>query len=59
MQMQMQMQIRDTDAKFCKYAEAVKADEDKQARIRYSSYRYRYTVLRYALIELTANELTH
>lgn len=32
MQMQMQMQIRDTDAKFCKYAEAVKADGDKQAQ---------------------------
>lgn len=61
MQMQNEIQMQ-AEQKFCKYAEAVKADGDKQRlRYRYSNYRYRYryTALRYALIELTANELTH
>lgn len=59
MQMQNEIQMQ-AEQKFCKYAEAVKADRDKQRlRYRYSNYRYRYTALRYALIELTANELTH
>lgn len=61
MQMQNEIQMQ-AEQKFCKYAEAVKADGDKQGlRYRYSNYRYRYryTALRYALIELTVNELTH